>query len=605
MTVEIFESDETPGEVVYEDPVEGATARLKERFPEVQEDEREDFSGLRVPPELLRDVATYVRDELAFNYLSLITGVDLIDEGKLEAVYHTYSINHGGGALVLRVHVDRDEPVIPSLTPMWPGADFQEREAYDMFGIRFDGHPNLRRIYMWDGFEGFPLRKDWQEPFFEEEHKPFGSRWPGGEVFRAEERLPYGKNVQYPAGWEPRSLDFKTNDQEIYRGLSVSREQLPGLKTELVTVNMGPQHPSTHGVFRMVMTLDGETILKLHPEMGYLHRNHEKIGERNTFIQNIPFTDRLDYLSPMNNEQAYVMAVEQLLGVEVPERAEWIRILMAELNRIANHAWALGFLLNDMGAFQTPALYFITERESIVEFFEAAAGSRMMVNYMRFGGLAYDLPTEFRNMPTMTFLEKLIHDTLPSFVDEMDEYLTNNEIVRGRSIGVGTLTADEAIAYSMSGPMLRASGVPYDVRRAEPYSYYEHLDFDIAVRYNGDVYDRYLVRLEEMAQSIRILKQVLPHLKETQGASVFEGKPQYALRVPRGGDAYGRVESGKGELGFYLIAQRRASNPDRYHVRAPSFINLTSLGKMCEGHKVADSVTILGSIDIVLGEVDK
>jgi NADH-quinone oxidoreductase subunit D/NADH-quinone oxidoreductase subunit C/D len=589
---------------VIEDPVAMATAQLKERFPDIADDERANFSGLMIPAAKIRDVAAFVRDELGFNYLSSVTGVDLIDDNKLEVVYHTYSVDLGGGSLVLKVHVDRDEPVVPSLTPMWPGADFQEREIFDLFGVHFEGHPNLLRILLWDGFEGHPLRKDWREPFYEEEHKPFGSRWPGGEVFRAEERNPYGKNVQYPADWDPDGLQFEV-DTEIYAGVTVKREETPGLKTEKVTVNMGPQHPSTHGVFRMVVTLDGETVLRLEPVMGYLHRNHEQIGERNTFIQNIPYTDRLDYLSSMSNNHGYVLAVEQLLDLEVTERAEWIRILMVELNRIANHAWALGFLLNDMGAFQTPALYMINERELIVDFFEATAGSRMLCNYMRFGGVAYDLPPDFKGEPTMDFLHTLVGEQLPRFIDEMDGYLTNNEIVRARSIGVGTLTAEEAIAYSTAGPVLRASAVPYDVRRAEPYSYYDSLDFDIAVRYNGDVYDRYLVRVDEMRQSVRILEQVLPHLRATEGAPIVTGKPQYAIRVPKGGDAYGRVENPKGELGYYLTAKPRASNPDRYHVRAPSFINLTALGKMCEGHKVADIVTILGSIDIVLGEVDR
>ncbi|HSM55137.1 MAG TPA: NADH-quinone oxidoreductase subunit C [Candidatus Sulfomarinibacteraceae bacterium] len=603
MSDEVIDN-EVAATAVSEDPVHEATARLKERFPDLSEDERPNYYGFVVPAEKLREVAAYVRDELGFDYLSSVTGVDLIDDDKMEVVYHTYSIDKGGGALELKVQVDREDPVVPSLTPMWPGADFQEREIWDLFGIRFEDHPNLRRILLWDGFDGHPMRKDWKEPFFEEEHKPFGSRWPGGEVFRAEERNPYGKNVQYPAGWQPEGMEFDV-DAEIYAGVTVTREETPGLKTEKVTVNMGPQHPSTHGVFRMVVTLDGETVLKLDPVMGYLHRNHEQIGERNTFIQNIPYTDRLDYLSGMCNNHGYVLAVEQLLGSEVPERAEWIRLLMAELTRIANHAWALGFLLNDMGAFQTPALYMITERELIVDFFEATAGSRMMVNYMRFGGVAYDLPTEFRGQPTMDFLEELVHDQLPRFIEEMDNYLTNNEIVRARSIDVGTLTAEEAIAYSTAGPVLRASGVPYDVRRAEPYSYYDSLDFDIAVFYNGDVYDRYLVRVEEMRQSVRILKQVLPHLRETAGSPIIDGKPQYAIRAPRGGEAYGRVENPKGELGYYVTAKRRSSNPERYHVRAPSFINLTALGKMCEGHKVADVVTILGSIDIVLGEVDR
>lgn len=585
------------------DPVEDAVARLREHFPQIEEDDRPNFGGYLVPAEELRDVAAFVRDELDFSYLSSVTGLDLLDDNKMEVVYHAYSIDKGGGALVLKVQVDRDNPSVPSLTPMWPGANFQEREIWDLYGINFEGHPDQRRILLWEGFDGHPMRKDWREPFYEEEHKPFGSRWPGGELFRAEERNPYGKNVQYPAGWEPEGMDFDV-DTEIYAGVTVTREDTPGMKTEKVTVNMGPQHPSTHGVFRMVVTLDGETVLKLDPVMGYLHRNHEQIGERNTWIQNIPYTDRLDYLSGMGNNHGYVLAVEQLLESQVPERAEWIRLLMVELNRIANHAWALGFLLNDMGAFQTPALYMINERELIVDFFEATAGSRMMVNYFRFGGVAYDLPDEFRGEPTMDFLQDLIHEQLPRFVDEMDNFLTNNEIVRARSIDVGVLSAEEAIAYSTAGPVLRASGVSYDVRRADPYSYYEDLDFDIAVYYNGDVYDRYLVRVEEMRQSVRILKQILPHLKATEGGPIVDGKPQYAIRVP-GGDAYGRVENPKGELGYYITAKRRASNPDRYHVRAPSFINLTALGKMCQGHKVADIVTILGSIDIVLGEVDR
>jgi NADH-quinone oxidoreductase subunit D/NADH-quinone oxidoreductase subunit C/D len=512
-------------------------------------------------------------------------------------------VNEGGGPLVLKVQVDRQDPVVPSLVPVWPGADFQEREAWDLFGIRFDGHPDLRRILMWEGFEGHPMRKDWKEPFYEEENKPFGSRWPGGNVTRAEEHNLYGKNVQYPEGWVPDGVDFEV-DTELYTGMSVSAEATPGLKTDKVTVNLGPQHPSTHGVFRMVVTLDGETVLDLKPVMGYLHRNHEKIGERNTFIMNIPYTDRLDYICSMSNNHGYVLAVEDLMDATVPERAEWIRILMVELTRIINHAWALGFLLNDLGALQTPMLYLYIERELVLDFFEATAGSRMMCNYMRFGGIAYDLPDRVRAQSTMQFLEDLIDERLPRALEQLDAYITGNEIVRGRCIGVGILSSEDAIAYSTAGPVLRASGVPYDVRKAQPYSYYEDLDFDVAVRYHGDIYDRYLIRIDEMHQSLRILRQVLPHIKETQGAPIFSGKAQYAMRV-KGGDAYGRVENPKGELGYYLTAKRRATNPDRYHIRAPSFINLTPLGHMLKGHKIADIVAVLGSIDIVLGEVDR
>ncbi len=589
---------------MYATPQEEAVARLKEKFPQLMDDTRPGFTGVMTPADKLVEVALTLRDELGFDYLSSVTGVDLLESDRMEVVYHIYSIDKGGSAVVLKVQTERQEAVVPSLTPVWPGADFQEREAWDLLGIRFDGHPDLRRILMWEDFAGYPLRKDWREAFYEEGVKPFGSRWPGGDVVRMEELNPFGKNVRYPAGWVPTGdeYDVETN---MYGIVAAAPDATAGLKTDKVTVNMGPQHPSTHGVFRMVVTLDGETILALKPVMGYLHRNHEKIGERNTFIQNIPYTDRLDYLSSMSNNHGYVLAVEKLLGVGVPERAEWIRILMVELTRIVNHCWALGFLINDLGAFQTPMLYLYIERELVLDLFEATAGSRMMCNYMRFGGLAYDLPAEVRGQPTLAFLDELVNERLPRAVDEFEDLITNNEIVRVRTEGVGYLSPQDAIAYSAAGPMLRASGVAYDVRRAEPYSYYNHLDFDIAVRYHGDIYDRYLVRLDEIRQSLRIIRQLLPYLKETQGGPIMSGKPQYAVRVPKGGEAYGRVENPKGELGYYITAKPKGSNPERYHIRAPSFINLTALEQMSIGHKVADIVAILGSIDIVLGEVDR
>jgi NADH-quinone oxidoreductase subunit D/NADH-quinone oxidoreductase subunit C/D len=587
-------------------PVEQAIATLKERFADaVNDDTRDGYEGVIVSADKLIDVATALRDDLGFDYLSSVTGVDLIDDGKLEVVYHTYSIEKGGGHVAFKVQVDRDEPVVPSLVPVWAGADFQEREAWDLLGIQFEGHPDLRRILTWDGFDGHPLRKDWHEAFFEEEHKPFGSRWPGGEVFRAEERNPYGKNVKYPPGWMPTGEEYDVETDMYSTGLSYTHVKDPVLHTDKVIVNMGPQHPSTHGVFRMVVTLDGETVLDLKPVMGYLHRNHEKIGERNTFIMNMPYTDRLDYLSSICNNFGYAIAIEKLLGFEVAERADWLRIMMAELTRICNHLWALGFLLNDLGALQTPMLYFYIERELILDLFEALTGTRMMCNYLRFGGVAYDLPDDIRGQPIMQFLDELINDRLPRVLEQGDQLITGNEIVRARSISYGYLSKKDAIAMSCTGPLLRASGVPYDIRKAEPYSLYEHLDFDVAVRYNGDIYDRYLVRMDEMRESLKICRQVMPYLKETEGAPIVSDKPQYAIRAPRGGEAYGRVENPKGELGFYVTTRRREAHLDRYHIRAPSFINLTALGPMSKGHKVADVVAILGSIDIVLGEVDR
>ncbi|MGH2581829.1 MAG: NADH-quinone oxidoreductase subunit D [Anaerolineales bacterium] len=369
------------------------------------------------------------------------------------------------------------------------------------------------------------------------------------------------------------------------------------MDTEQVVVNLGPQHPSTHGVFRMAVRLDGETIVALKPVMGYLHRNHEQIGERNTWIMNMPFTDRLDYLSSMSNNFGYALAVERLMGEKAapPERAEYIRVIMAELTRISNHLWAIGFLLNDLGAFFTPALYAITERELILDVFEATTGSRMMCNYFRFGGVARDLPAG-----VLDKIKDLVHERLPRKIDELDLYLTENELVRSRGESVGVITPEEAIAYSAAGPVLRASGVPYDIRRADPYSIYDRFDFDVAVRYHGDVYDRYMIRVDEMRQSLRILQQAV---KDIPGGEIMTGKNPYQVRVPAG-ESYGRVEGPKGELGFYVVSNGKA-NPYRYHVRAPSFINLTVLEKMCVGSKIADVVVNLGSIDIVLGEVDR
>jgi NADH-quinone oxidoreductase subunit C/D len=289
------------------------------------------------------------------------------------------------------------------------------------------------------------------------------------------------------------------------------------------------------------------------------------------------------------------MAVEQLMNLEPPERAEYLRVMMAELTRISNHVAAIGFLLNDLGAYFTPILYAFQERELILDIFEAVSGSRMMCNYYRFGGVARDLPEGILDR-----VRVLVNDRLPRKIDELDTFLTNNEIIRSRAEGVGVLTPEKAIALSTCGPVLRASGVPYDVRRAEPYSIYERFDFEVAVRYHGDIYDRYLIRMDEIRQSLRILQQVARDIPE---GPVMTGKPQYQVRVPAG-ESYGRVEGPKGELGFYIISNGKA-NPWRYHVRAPSFINLTALAEMAVGNKVADVVGILGSIDIVLGETDR
>jgi len=297
----------------------------------------------------------------------------------------------------------------------------------------------------------------------------------------------------------------------------------------------------------------------------------------------------------MSNNWGYSLAVEKLMNIQVPERAEYLRLIMAELSRIQNHLILIGMLLNDLGAMFTPALYAFEERELILDIFEAAAGSRMMCNYHRFGGVVRDLPEG-----ALEKIKGLVEERLPRKADEFERLLTENEIFLSRMQGVKVIDAEDAIKYSITGPVLRAAGVPYDVRRAQPYGIYDRFDFEVAVRYNGDLYDNYLIRLDEIRQSIRILQQAIKQIPE---GPVVTGKPQYQVRVPAG-EAYGRIESPKGELGFYVISTGKP-NPWRYHVRAPSFVNITALEKMCVGKKIADFVVILGVIDIVLGELDR
>jgi NADH-quinone oxidoreductase subunit C/D len=570
------------------------TADLTTRFPEwAKADTRPGFHGYLVEPQHLLEIAQALRDELGYDYLSSVTAVDFFPADLMEVVYHFYKTT-GGPALVLKTQTNRTNSVVPSLVGLYPGAEFQEREAWDLLGVKFEGHPDLRRILMWEGFAGHPLRKDWKEPYFEEEVKPYKARWPEGHAALIEDKNPFGDNVQYPSDFDPENW-VTDPDQSLYELLKKYQQEGDGLKTDRIIINLGPQHPSTHGVFRMVTVLEGETIIALKPVMGYLHRNHEKIGERNTFLQNIPFTDRLDYITSMSNNFGYVLAVEKLMNLKPPERADYIRVMMAELTRISSHIMSTGFLLNDLGAYFTPALYALEERELILDIFEAVSGSRMMCNYYRFGGVARDLPEGI-----LAKVKELAYDRLPRKIEELDSYLTQNEIVRGRCENVGILTVEQAIAYSCAGPMLRASGIPYDIRRADPYSIYDRLDFDVITGTKGDVYDRYLVRIEEMRQSIKILKQIV---RDIPDGPILTGKPAYQVRVPAG-ETYGRVEGPKGELGYYIISNGKA-NPVRYHVRAPSFINLTSLAKSCEGGKVADAVVVLGAVDIVLGEVDR
>ncbi|MGE5399365.1 MAG: NADH-quinone oxidoreductase subunit D [Ignavibacteriales bacterium] len=369
------------------------------------------------------------------------------------------------------------------------------------------------------------------------------------------------------------------------------------LKTEEMVLNMGPQHPSTHGVLRLEVELDGELIVNVKPHIGYLHRCFEKHAEAMNYNQIVPYTDRMDYLASMYNSFGYVVTMEKFLGIKVPERVEYIRVIMGELQRIASHLVALGTYGVDIGAF-TPFLYCFRDREKILSLFEITCGARLLYNYMWVGGLSHDLHPDFVPM-----CRDFIKYFKPNIV-ELNNLLSYNKIFIERTANVGVLPLDTAINYGITGPNLRASGMKWDLRRNDPYSIYDRFEFDIPVGSGqagtvGDCWDRYYVRVREMEESIRIVEQALEQLPEGDITSALPKRIK-----PPVGSIYGRVENPKGELGYFIMSDG-STNPFRMKVRGPSFVNLTVFGELCKGHLVADVIAILGSIDIVLGEVDR
>lgn len=365
------------------------------------------------------------------------------------------------------------------------------------------------------------------------------------------------------------------------------------INTQPVTINLGPQHPSTHGVFRLRVTFDGEQVIDVEPVFGYLHRGTEKLAEERNYVQIVTLTDRLDYVAAMTNNLAYVRAVESLAGIEVPDRGMYLRVISSELQRIASHLIATGFLLDELGAFHTPLIYCFRERERILEMFEMLCGARITVSYMRPGGVLQDAPSDF--WPRLDdFLS-----SMPGYLDELEGLITENEVVLARTRDLGILSAQDAIDSSITGPVLRATGVQWDLRKAEPHEVYERLDFDVPIGSVGDTFDRYYVRVQEMRQSLRMIQQCVQQIEP----GPVRAETPYFIR-PDCVDTYVGTESPKGELGFYIVSDGGIS-PYRMHIRAPSFINLTVLRELLIGWKMADLIVIFGSIDIVVGEVDR
>jgi NADH dehydrogenase I D subunit len=555
-----------------------------------------------VKPEKLVELAEFVRSDpnLAYEALIDVTAIDRLnlpigsDDARFQTVYQLRSYARKKHLMILcptnSIDGDPDKPTVPSLTPVFAGATWPEREAYDLLGVNFEGHPDLRRILMPSRWPYHPLRKN----------IPVG-----------------GEEVPFTLTWD--DPQFETLGRQILPAESVAPDLPPGMSLENMVLNMGPHHPSTHGVLRLVVELHGESVVSIDPDLGYLHSGFEKSGESKRYKDFVYYSDRMDYLSPMLNNLGYCLAVEKLAGIEVPERAQAIRVIMGELQRISSHLFWLGTHVMDVsGTGMAVMMYTTRERERILDLFEMVCGARLTVSYIRIGGVWKDLPPAF-----ISNLRDFLA-VMPRYIDEYEGMLTDAPVWRERLEGIGTLTRDEVINMGMTGPMLRGSGVDWDLRRDMPYSGYQNYDFKVPVETAGDCYARYLVRMEEMRQSLRIIEQALNNLPD----GLFRTDDRKVALPPRAeldvsmealihhfklmtegfrvepGMAYHGIESSKGELGYYLVSDGSAV-PYRLHVHGPSFNNLYAINKMCAGHTISDVVTNIGSLDIVLGEVDR
>lgn len=534
------------------------------------------FGGniIQIEPHQLLPLLRHFKASGRFDFLMNISGVDYPDRSKrFEVVYELFS-SKTAQRCRLKVAVAENESV-PSAISVWRGADWFEREVYDMFGISFEGHPNLRRILTHHQFRGHPLRKD----------------YPADLQQHCTEALP----VHFDN--DTKFIDAPNKD--------------------LVPLNIGPAHPATHGTLRVMVQLDGEKVHRANVEIGYLHRCFEKMAETHPYNQVIPYTDRLNYCSAPINNVAYCKAVEKLLGVEIPPKAQAIRIILIELSRIIDHIVCIAANAVDLGAL-TGFFHLFQYREMVYTLFERLCGARLTVSLTRVGGMADNPPEGWFN-EVLEFCKNM-----RGGVDTLDKLLTGNKIWIQRTQGVGSISAEEAIEWGYTGPCLRAAGVALDLRKADPYYGYESLDFDIPVGTSGDVFDRYLVRVEEMRQSIKIIEQVaknvppgdytirdkgivLPEKKDVYGN--IEGLMNHFMLVIKGlrppaGEIYDSIEAANGELGFYLVSDN-SGRPYRLKVRPPCFAIYQSFPKQIEGGLVADVIAVLGSMNLIAGELDR
>jgi NADH-quinone oxidoreductase subunit D len=622
-------------------PVTGSyddVGRIRERFSNDVVDVHE-FRGettITITREALPEVARFLHDELHFEELVDVTALDWYIHAKeapvydaempqggkerdpvptrprFAALYSFLSISHQA-RLRLQVQVGELDAKVPTLTTVYPGANFYEREIFDLFGLDFIGHPFMHRILLPEDFVGHPLRKD----------HPLGY-----------EPVEFTHTVREVEATKPKDVPPPRPHQEIFAvggtateiplggGLTATPlENLDDPTRETMLINMGPHHPSTHGVLRVALEVDGEKIVSAMPDVGYLHTGIEKNIEYKTYLKAIPLTDRMDYLSPLFNNLGYCLAVERLMQVEVPERAQILRVLLCEINRIASHLVAVGTNAMDLGAVSL-FTYSFREREAALDLFEMVSGARMMTSYFRIGGVALEVPEGFSDA-VRNFLK-----LMPPRLAEYEALLDKNPIWLERTQGVGVYSAADALSLGLTGPLLRATGVNWDLRKAMPYSGYETYEFEVPVGTHGgaDIYTLYRLRIQEMRQSLRIIEQALKRLEKTPGPVMTSNRkvappPRDELQrsmeslihhfklwtegfKPPVGCVYAAVESPRGELGF-LVSSDGSNKPHRVHVRAPSFANLQLLPLIAKGRFISDLVGLIAMTDIVLGDVDR
>ena len=558
-------------------------------------------------PEVLRAL----RDAHGFTLLTDLAGWDRLEllesppfpcghGERFEVVYHLYAPGRGARVRVV-APANEDDPAVPTATALWPAANWLERECFDQYGVRFPGHPNLKRILNHHQFQGHPLRRDFPlrrrftctepDPLTDELRRPRPDRWGG-------------------TGADARGLDAPAAPAA---GPDVLDDDPAGY----TTVNLGPSHPASHGTLRVLLKLDGETIVRAVPEIGYLHRGFEKSCEKGTWTEAIPYTDRLNYNSALANNVAYCRAVEAMLGIEVPPRCRMLRVMGTEMARIMDHLIAVGTNLVDIGAL-TNFWWFFNERERFYRIVEKLCGARLTTSWTRIGGLNRDAYEGF------TAEVQAACDALLSSIDDVRTLVERNRIFHDRTADVGAIGPEEALAYGFTGPCLRATGVALDLRRAHPYDGYDELDFDVPVGAAGDTRDRILVRFAEMAESARILRQccdklpagpiqhddwkvVLPPKERVYGS--IEGLMghfnlvMHGIKVPAG-ESYHAIEAANGELGFYLVSDG-SGRPHRARVRPPCFSIYSAFARLIEGQLVADAIAVLGSLNVIAGELDR